>query len=146
MIDKKVILVTGANKGIGFEIVRQLADRSCSVILTSRNEAKGLAAQAQLKKENLLVDYMQLDISREESIREVFNKVKSGFGKLDVLINNAAILLKDDQSLLKNDLSILKQNVDSNSYSHLMVTMIFSPIISTGGRVIMTSSQGGRYE
>lgn len=143
MSNKKVILVTGANKGIGFEIVRQLAARSYTVILTSRDEAKGMDALALLKKQNLSVDYVQMDINSEESIREAFNKVKTSFGKLDVLINNAAILLKEDQSLLKNDVSILKQTIDTNVYAQLMVTKIFTPIISAGGRIIMTSSDGG---
>ena len=143
MGNKKLILVTGANKGIGFEIVRQLAARSYSVILTSRDEAKGMNALAQLKKQNLSVDYVQMDINSEESMRQAFNKVNASFGKLDVLINNAAILLKEDQSLLNNDVSILKQTIDSNAYAQLMVTKIFAPIISTGGRIIMTSSDGG---
>ena len=143
MGNKKLVLVTGANKGIGFEIVRQLAARSYSVILTSRDEAKGMNALAQLKKQNLSVDYVQMDINSEESMRQAFNKVNASFGKLDVLINNAAILLKEDQSLLNNDVSILKQTIDSNAYAQLMVTKIFTPIISTGGRIIMTSSDGG---
>lgn len=143
MSAKKIVLVTGANKGIGFEIVRQMARSGCTVILTSRIEARGIAAQAQLKKENLIVHYVALDINSEENIREAFDQVKTRFGKLDVLINNAAILLKEDQSLLKNDIAALKQNIDSNAYAHLMVTKIFSPIITSGGRVIMTSSQGG---
>jgi NAD(P)-dependent dehydrogenase (short-subunit alcohol dehydrogenase family) len=143
MSSSKVVLVTGSNKGIGFEIVRQLANGGYTVILTSRVEDKGMAAVAQLKKQNLSVNYVQMDITNEESIREAFNKVKIIFGKLDVLINNAAVLLKEDQSLLKNDLSILKQTIDSNAYAQLMVTKIFSPIISTGGRIIMTSSDGG---
>jgi NAD(P)-dependent dehydrogenase (short-subunit alcohol dehydrogenase family) len=143
MSDKKVILVTGANKGIGFEIVRQLAAQSHSVILTSRDEAKGMAANAQLKNQNLSVDYVRMDITSEESIREAFNKVKASFDKLDVLINNAAVLLKEDQSLLTNDLSILKQTIDANAYAQLMVTKIFFSIIPEGGRIIMTSSDGG---
>jgi NAD(P)-dependent dehydrogenase (short-subunit alcohol dehydrogenase family) len=143
MSAKKIALVTGANKGIGFEIVRQLARSGCTVILTSRDKAKGIAAQAQLKKENLSVDCVQLDITHEKSIREAFDEIKTRFGKLDVLINNAAILLKEDQSLLKNDITALKQNIDSNAYAQLMVTKIFSPMMPAGGRVIMTSSQGG---
>jgi NAD(P)-dependent dehydrogenase (short-subunit alcohol dehydrogenase family) len=143
MSNSKVILVTGANKGIGHEIVRQLAARRYSVILTSRDESKGIAAQVQLKKENLSVEYLQMDITHEKSIREAYNKVKSTYGKLDVLINNAAILLKEDQSLLKNDLSILKQTIDSNSYAQLLVARIFYPIMPPGGKIIMTSSDGG---
>ena len=143
MSDRKVILVTGANKGIGFEIVKQLAGLGHKVILTARNEESGLSAQAHLKKEHLTVDFLPLDITSEESIRVAFDKVKLSFGKLDVLINNAAILLKQDHSLLKADLSLLKNTVDSNAYSHLMMSKIFYPIIPSGGRIIMTSSDGG---
>ena len=143
MSNKKIVLVTGANKGIGFEIARQLAARGCMVILTSRDEVKGKAAQAQLKKNSLSVDYVPMDITNEESVQRAFNKVKASYGKLDVLINNAAILLKEDLSLLKNDLSILKQTIDSNAYAQLLVTKIFCTIISSGGRIIMTSSDGG---
>lgn len=143
MTDKKVVLVTGANKGIGFEIVRELAIKGYSVILTSRNENLGKMAQGRLSRENLFVDYVQMDITQEESILAALEKVKVNFDKLDVLINNAAILHNGDHSLLKNDLSILKQTIDCNAYAQLMVTRIFSPIISMGGRIIMTSSNGG---
>jgi NAD(P)-dependent dehydrogenase (short-subunit alcohol dehydrogenase family) len=143
MNDKKVILVTGASKGIGFEIVRQLSRLGHTVILTARNEESGLTAQDLLRNERLIVDFLHLDITIEESIRTAFNEVKASFGKLDVLINNAAILSKQDLSILKNDLSLLKNTVDSNAYSHLMVSRIFYPIIPTGGRIIMTSSDGG---
>jgi NAD(P)-dependent dehydrogenase (short-subunit alcohol dehydrogenase family) len=70
-------------------------------------------------------------------------QVKAIFGKIYVLINNAAILLNEDQSLLKNDLSILQQTIDTNVYAQLLVSKIFLPVISTGGKIIMTSSDGG---
>jgi len=143
MSARKIILVTGASKGIGLEIVRQLSSQGHTVILTSRAADKGMAAQSQLRKENLSVDFVQMDITNEESVRGACNNVKSVFGKLDVLINNAAILLKDDHSLLKDDLSIIRQTVDSNSFAQLMVSRIFLPVMSSGGRIIMTSSGGG---
>jgi len=143
MNGSKIILVTGANKGIGLEIVRQLSSQGHSVILTSRVEARGLAAQVQLRKENLSVDYVQMDITSEESIRTACNKVKATFGKLDVLINNAAILLKEDQSLLKTDLDLIQQTIQTNSIAQLAVTRAFLSLIPDGGRIIMTSSGGG---
>jgi len=95
-MDKKIILVTGANKGIGFEVVRQLAKLGHQVILTARDKSKGLEAQKKLKAENLVVHFLELDITKEESIQQAANKVKSDFGKLDVLINNAGISLRGD--------------------------------------------------
>ncbi len=143
MGDRKIILVTGANKGIGFEIVRQLSKRGHSVLLTGRDEAKGMAAKAKLKQENISVEFMRMDIADEESIRLAFDNVKSTFGRLDVLINNAAILFTEDHSLLRSDSSILNQTVGSNALAHLAVTRRFYPIIPPGGRIIMTSSDGG---
>lgn len=143
MTEKKIVLVTGANKGIGYEIVRQLARRGFEVILTSRDKAKGMAALNQLREENLSVDFVPMDITNEESIQQAFNKVKSTYQRLDVLINNAGICLKEDRSLLQGDLSIIRQTVETNALSQLTVTRIFYPIISAGGRIIMTSSEGG---
>ncbi len=143
MTEKKIVLITGANKGIGYEIVRQLARRGFVVILTARDKAKGMAAKDQLRKENLLIDFVQMDIANEESIQQAFNKVKSTYQRLDVLINNAGICLKEDRSLLQSDLSIIRQTVETNALAHLTVTRIFYPIISAGGRIIMTSSEGG---
>src|SRR5688572_28406542 len=104
-MDKKVILITGSNKGIGFEIVRQLARLGHTVILSARAEAKGLAAQHTIQSENLSASFISLDISNSQSILKAAEKIKTDFGKLDVLINNAAILLKEDHSLLKNNFS-----------------------------------------
>ncbi len=143
MPEKKIVLITGANKGIGYEIVRQLASRGFVVILTSRDKAKGMAAQDELRKESLSVDFVQMDIASEESIQHAFNKVKSTYQRLDVLINNAAICLKEDRSLLQNELSSIRQTVETNALAQLIVTRVFYPIIPPGGRIIMTSSEGG---
>jgi NAD(P)-dependent dehydrogenase (short-subunit alcohol dehydrogenase family) len=139
----KIILVTGANKGIGFELVRQLAKLGHQVILTSRDDAKGLEAQKKLKSEDLIVSLVGLDITKEESIEQAFNQVKTDFGKLDVLINNAAVLLKEDRSLLKSDFTIFEKTVKSNAMAQLTITRQFQSIMPNGSRIIMTSSGGG---
>lgn len=143
MNEKKIVLVTGANKGIGFEIVRQLARQGLLVILTSRDSENGLSAQNQLSKENLSVDFVQMDIASPDSIQQAFTKVKSTYQRLDILINNAGICLKDDRSLLHSELSVIRQTMETNALAQLTVTRIFYPIIPSGGRIIMTSSEGG---
>lgn len=139
----KIILVTGSNKGIGLEIVRQLAQQGNEVILTARDEKKGLDTQNKLKAEKLSVHFIPLDITNQESIQHAFNQVKSEFGKLDVLINNAAVLLKEDQSLLRNDAAVFEKTLHANAFAQLAVTKQFHSIIPNGGRIIMTSSGGG---
>src|SRR5882724_9650351 len=139
----KTILVTGSNKGIGFEIVRQLSKQGHTVILSSRDENKGKEAVTKLSEENLQIHFLQLDITDQQSIEDAFQRIKFDFGKLDVLINNAAILLKEDQSLLKNKEEVLEQTLNTNGYSQLAVTRHLLPLIPKGGRIIMTSSQGG---
>jgi NAD(P)-dependent dehydrogenase (short-subunit alcohol dehydrogenase family) len=142
-MEKKVILVTGSNKGIGFEIVRQLAKLGHQVILTARDETKGLEAQIKLKSESLSTQFVVLDITNEESIRQAVRKIKADVGKLDVLINNAAISLRGDHSLLTNDSAITEQIINTNSLAQLSVTRAFQSFIPNGGRIIMISSGGG---
>ena len=142
-MDKKIILVTGSNKGIGYEVVRQLAKLGYEVILTARDEAKGLEAKKKLKSENLDAQFIPLEITDEASIQQAVAKVKSDFGKLDVLINNAGISLRGDHSLLTNDPSITEQIINTNALAQLAVTRAFQSLIPNGGRIIMISSGGG---
>lgn len=143
MINRKIILVTGSNKGIGLEIVRQLAAQGHEVILTTRSEGKGKEAVRQLSAENLSVHFILLDITNEKSIEHAEATLREQFGKLDVLINNAAILLKEDVSLLSNSWSTIQATIESNSFAQLRVTRAFQQLFVKGSRVIMTSSGGG---
>jgi NAD(P)-dependent dehydrogenase (short-subunit alcohol dehydrogenase family) len=142
-MEKKIILVTGSNKGIGLEMARQLSKLGHQVILTARDEAKGLEAQGKLKAQNLSVHFLVLDITKEESNLQAASRVKSEFGKLDVLINNAGISLRGDHSLLQNDPAITQQIINTNSFAQLAVTKAFQSLIPHGGRIIMISSGGG---
>ncbi|XP_018858487.1 (+)-neomenthol dehydrogenase-like isoform X1 [Juglans regia] len=90
---KRYAVVTGANKGIGFEIVRQLASKGIVVVLTARDEKKGLEAVEKLKDFGLSdhVVFHQLDVSDPASIVSLADFIKAKFGKLDILVNNAGI-------------------------------------------------------
>jgi NAD(P)-dependent dehydrogenase (short-subunit alcohol dehydrogenase family) len=87
----KVALVTGANKGMGFEVVRQLAKQGNTVILGARDEAKGKEATSKLKEEGIDVDFIKMDMDSEESIKNASQVVEEKYGKLDILINNAGV-------------------------------------------------------
>lgn len=142
-MEKKIVLVTGANKGIGFETVKQLARLGHEVLLAARDERKGKEALIALQKENLKAHFVSLNITDLSSIKTAVTSVKNEFGRLDVLINNAAILLKEDRSLLKNDWLTIEQSLQTDAVAQLIVTREFLPLLRSGSRIIMTSSGGG---
>ncbi|KAM5555194.1 (+)-neomenthol dehydrogenase [Rosa sericea] len=91
---KRYAVVTGSNKGIGFETVRQLASKGITVVLTARDEKRGLEAVEKLMESGLSgqVVFHQLDVADPASITSLAQFIKSQFGKLDILVNNAGIL------------------------------------------------------
>ena len=138
-----VILVTGSNKGIGFEVVRQLARAGHRVILAAREAQKGEAAAALLAKDQLAVTPVVLDVADHVSIEQAAQRVKAEIGTLDVLINNAAVLLKEDQSLATGTAEVFHKTMRTNVFGPVTVTRAFLPLMPAGARVIMTSSGGG---
>ena len=88
---KKIAVVTGANRGIGLEICRQLAKKGFQVILTSRDENKGLATCQQLQDEGLPVQFYQLDVSDPKSIDNIREYIEEEYEHCDILINNAGV-------------------------------------------------------
>ena len=89
----KTALITGANRGIGLEIVRQLGQIGFHVFLAARNSAKGEAASKALQNKSLNVEFIPLDVGDMESIQRAVQLVKSKTPQLDILINNAGVLL-----------------------------------------------------
>ncbi|HEY5931027.1 MAG TPA: SDR family NAD(P)-dependent oxidoreductase [Burkholderiales bacterium] len=92
-MDKRLAVVTGSNKGIGLEVCRQLARKGLRVVLTSRDQAKGLKAQAVLEKEGLDVLYHELDVTEKNSIAVLAKFLEGEHDRVDVLVNNAGILV-----------------------------------------------------
>jgi NAD(P)-dependent dehydrogenase (short-subunit alcohol dehydrogenase family) len=142
MLEDKVALVTGGNRGIGFEICRQLAQKGIKVILTARNQQKGRVAAKKLQKEGLDVVYHQLDVTDEESIKKTAEYVDQKFGKLDILINNAGILIDSEIQGLEADIDKVKRSVEVNTYGPLRVCKPFIPIMQKNnyGRIVNMSS------
>ena len=139
---RKTILITGANKGIGFETARQLGKQGHNMILTARDSDKLNSALKKLKKEEILVRGFVMDVSRQESINNAMNEFAKHNLKLDVLINNAGIGLKTDKSILDVE-PVLAETLATNSFGPLRVTKAFLSLMNKPGRIIMISSGGG---
>ena len=143
MDQKKIVLVTGSNRGIGYEIARQCGGKKFRVILSGRNEKKMDQALADLRKENIVAEKLIMDVSNAESIQQAALEFRKMNLTLDVLVNNAGIGVKGDKSITYDNEEILFRSIETNSYGPLRVTKAFLPFISSPGRVIMISSGGG---
>ncbi|MFQ6386498.1 SDR family oxidoreductase [Priestia aryabhattai] len=141
----KVALVTGGNRGFGYELVRQLAMDGFKVILTSRNSESGHKAVQKLKDSHLDVSFLTMDINNQTSIRQAAATVNEQYGRLDVLINNAGIYLDKNQTLVNMDPSVLEKTLTTNFFGAYHVIRSFMPLMEQQayGRIINVSSEYG---
>ncbi|MFD1178981.1 SDR family oxidoreductase [Paenibacillus puldeungensis] len=143
--DIKVALVTGGNRGIGYELVKLLALKGFKVILASRDPEKGHKAIQQLRKSNLDVSFVSIDVDNRESIRQASATVNERYGRLDVLINNAGVYLDENRKLVAMDPSILEKTMATNFFGVYHVIRSFIPLMEKQGygRIINVSSEYG---
>ena len=141
-----VALVTGANRGLGLEISRQLADRDITVLLTARSEHAAKQAAHSLWDEGLdTVAPRALDVTSDASVRRLVDLVRAEFGVLDVLVNNAGVLLDSGKPALEADLDVVRRTLEINTLGALRVSMAFAPLLrkSEHARVVNVSSGMG---
>ncbi|MDJ0646471.1 MAG: SDR family NAD(P)-dependent oxidoreductase [Flavobacteriaceae bacterium] len=141
----KTVLITGANKGIGLEVAKKLGKQGYHIVLTSRNESKGLKALSELEAQNSRAFFVQMDVSDPESIKRAFSKVKNKISSLAVLINNAGVLLDSNISILDVPPEKVTETIHINALGALWVTQTFMPLLNSGSRIIMVSSGGGTF-
>lgn len=147
---KKTALVTGANRGIGFEVSHELAKLGIHVILTSRNKTKGLIASQKLQEEGFDVAFHQLDVTDHLSIQVITEHIKKEYSNLDILINNAGIALdkKDSETatIFKARLDTIKNTMETNVYGPLLLCQMLIPIMKKNsyGRIVNVSSGMGQ--
>ena len=147
MPQQKIALVTGGNKGIGFEVCRQLGSKGHKVILTSRNEERGLAAAETLLSEGLDIVYRNIEVTSKESVDAAADWLSETYGRLDILVNNAGIAIDQFVPGLTVDPDVANQTFQTNVMGVLHVSQAFIPIIqsgSRGGSVVKSSQSGGR--
>ena len=138
---KKVVLVTGANRGIGLETAKQMKAKGYEVILTSRDAKKGEVAARDLG-----VHFHPFDVLSEKSIAALKSYVETEFGRLDALINNAGILLDRNDHILDIPEEKLRKTLDTNTYAPLALTRAFLPMMldQNYGRIVNVSSVLGQ--
>ena len=143
--EKRIALVTGANKGIGFEVVRQLARKGFHVFLGARNVKGGKAAAEKLSSDGE-VTFLEIDVSDGDSIRRAVDEFSKQAGHLDSLVNNAGILSDDDKDVLKISAETLETTLRTNTLGPLLVAQAFVPLLkkSAAPRIVNVSSGGGQ--
>ena len=143
--EKRIAFVTGANKGIGFEVARDLARKGFHVFLGARDKKAGRAAEEKLRKDGQ-VTFLKIDISEPESIRRAAGEFSRRSDRLDALVNNAGILLDDDKDILTITPDIFETTLRTNTLGALLVSQAFVPFLkkSAAPRIVNVSSTGGQ--
>ncbi len=143
--DIRVALVTGANKGIGLEIARQLAEAGATVLVGARDVDRGKTAAAELSSSGLRVRLVPLDLNDLASIKSAAESIKKEHGKLDILVNNAGIVDAEDGPPSAASLEAVRRIIDTNFLGTLAVTQAMLPLLrqAPAARIVNLSSSLG---
>jgi NAD(P)-dependent dehydrogenase (short-subunit alcohol dehydrogenase family) len=145
---QRIVLITGANRGIGLESARQLAGRGFHVIIAARDERSGRNAAEAIAIEKGKATFLQLDVSDSASIRAAAGNFASIADRLDVLVNNAGIYPDKGRTILALPRNRLDQTFQTNTFGPLEVTQAFLPYLrnAKAAKVINVSSGYGQLE
>ncbi|MFE3261479.1 SDR family oxidoreductase [Nocardia sp. NPDC059091] len=143
----KAAFITGANKGIGYETARQLAGRGMTVLLGARDPELGQAAAAKLRAEGADAHFIRIDVADEQSIAAAAAQIEADFGRLDILVNNAAISggLDGDGKPSSGTLATLRHVYETNVFGLVAVTNALLPLLrrAEAARIVNVSSEVG---
>jgi len=142
---QKNALVTGSNRGIGFQICRELSERGYHVYATGRDADRLNQTIGMLRAENDNITARVLDVTDKDSLAKLVKEFRRENVELDVLVNNAAILLDKDKSILEISKEDFLQTLNTNTVAPLIVTRAFLPFMKRGSRIVMMSSDAGAY-
>jgi len=150
MTTKKIALITGANRGIGFETARQLGQQGIKVLIGARSEEKGLEAESTLKNEGLDAEYIRLDVNNPATHESAAKFIDATYGRLDILVNNAGIFVDEtvDGSPVPASATsgeVFRKTFDTNFFSTVELTQKLLPLIrkADAGRIVFLSSALG---
>ena len=144
MAQERVAIVTGANRGIGLEVTRQLADLGYTVLLGSRDLGKGEAAAKKLKVGDRIMA-RRLDVTEQSTIDRLRDEIATTFGSVHVLVNNAAIHYDTWENAADADLRTVQEALDTNLFGAWRMCQAFIPLLrkSKHGRIVNVSSEAG---
>jgi len=142
----KTVLITGANKGIGQEVARQLAAKGFHVFVGARNAKAGRKAAEEIAKKCGKATFLEIDVSDNDSVTTAAREFSKMEGCLDVLVNNAGIIVDGDNAVLEMSDDLFRKTLETNALGPLRVTRAFAPWLrkSKAPRVINVSSGGGQ--
>lgn len=142
---KRVALVTGANRGIGFEIARQLAHKKMTVLMGARHDESGMEARHKLAEQGLDVHFIRIDVTDPMTMESAVGRIKDEFGRLDVLVNNAGILIDAQTQLLELGVALFQNTLETNVFGALLLSQACVPIMMKKhyGRIVNMSSTLG---
>src|SRR5262245_43047854 len=127
MPDRKIALVTGANKGIGLATARQLAERGLLVLLGSRDPERGATAAASLGADGITVHPIVIDVTNDVSVQHAADYIAGEFGRLDSLVNNAGVLIRKDA--LEVSAADARPEFDTNVFGMIRVIHAMLPLL-----------------
>ena len=138
--DGRVVVVTGANRGLGREVARQCAARGDTVVLGSRDLEAGRRAAREIGAVP-----MALDVTDPAGLAAAAQEVERAVGRVDVLVNNAAVHYDTDQNAVDVDLAVVREAIETNVLGAWQTTLAFLPLLRSSAhpRVVMVSSEGG---
>jgi NAD(P)-dependent dehydrogenase (short-subunit alcohol dehydrogenase family) len=131
---------------LGYETCRQLAQKGYQVVLTSRDETKGQLATQRLRQEGGQITYHPLDVTSPQSVNQLRDFVVTQFGRVDVLVNNAALYLDEGRDVLDVELEVFKTTMSTNVYGPIRLCQTLLPLMlrQNYGRVVNVSSGSGQ--
>jgi NAD(P)-dependent dehydrogenase (short-subunit alcohol dehydrogenase family) len=146
LFEMKTVLITGANKGIGYEVARQLARRGFHVFVGAQEPGAGRKAADQIAKQGGKATFIEVDVADNASVKDAAREFAKIADYLDVLVNNAGIMVDGDDAILKISDELFRETIETNTLGALRVTRAFAPLLakSKAPRVINVSSGGGQ--
>lgn len=150
--EKKVALITGANKGLGLETARQLGKQGITVLVGARDADRGTKAVEELKAEGIDAHFVHLDLEKASTFADAKKYIENLYGKLDILVNNAGIIAEQsgwgENTVTKTTGAELRKTFDTNFFNLIELTQVLLPLIekAPAGRIVNLSSILGSLE